>query len=692
MDERERRPYVYRLWGLTLVVVLVFLILGSNLWRLQIAQGSYYSTMAKGNAMKLVKVTPTRGDIVDRNGELLVTSIPEFVLHLDWMDLQLAKGDDWKEIVSRLASYIKPYWPNSNQTVESITEDILANIQNHQWERYRPVIILNKVEPELQAVIAEHQEELPGVSVEAIPVRSYPQKMLAGHTLGYVREVAQQEIDQFNRNPDAQEAGFEYAQGDIVGKTGIEKSYDFWLRGKEGVRHVEVDNRARPISKQIVEEPEAGKTVQLTIDAEIQKVVDDKLDEVIGNVRKNNPTAHAAAAVVMDVNTGKILAMTSRPGMNPNELIGLISDEMADKYWPQESNRASEAASLNRALSGSYAPGSVFKMVTAMASLQLELTTPDEWVDGRVSQLGSGGIPEWGGNYFGQVNLTRALAKSSNIYFQIMGRRVFDAQPEYMKLISNEFGLGVKSGIDLPGEAKGIAPSPEWRKAYNGPRYKKWRDDKLAKIESDYASKLANATDAKEKQKIQTEKKSKINQVQIDYNYYVYNYVDWYTSNSYNNSIGQGDNFYSPLQLANYVATMVNGGKHFRPYIVDKITDPITGETVQQYEPKVLNNVSVSPDVLDAVKQGMRAVTTGEGTAGWLFSDVPEFTGGGKTGTAQTGSKGTSGENIYNGVFVAFAPYDNPQIAFAGIVELGGHGGDTAGYVAKAAFMKYFGW
>lgn len=697
MDDRERKPYVYRLWGLSTVVVLVFLILGFNLWRLQIAQGSYYSAKAQGNVMKLVKVPPTRGDIVDRNGKLLVTSVPEFVLHLDWMDLQQSKGSEWKDVVQRLADYIQPYWPNANQTVDSIAEDIFANIQNHQWERYRPVIILDEIPPKLQAVIAEHQEELPGVSVDAIPVRFYPEKTLVGQLLGYVREISDSEITQLNKNLDAQEAGFVYAQGDMVGKMGVEKSYDFWLRGKEGVQQVEVDNNARPVSKQIIQAAEAGKTVQLTIDADLQKTVDDTLDGVIQNIQKQNPNAHAGAAVVMDVNTGKILAMTSQPGMDPNDLIGIISEEMADKYWPQDPKRASEAASLNRALTGLYPPGSVFKMVTAMSALQLKLTTPNEQIDDKLSSLGNlgsqqQGIAEWGGNYFGLVNLYRAMAKSSNIYFEVMGRRVFDSNPEMIGQVAREFGLGVESGVDLPGEAKGIAPSTEWKKAYFGPTYEKSREKKLEDIESKYEPKLAQAADEKAKQKLQAEKDAEIKQVDVWYKQMLSEHVDWKVYDSYNNSIGQGYNAYTPLQLANYVATMVNGGKHYRPYVVDKLLDPITGETVQQYEPKVLNTVSISPEVLDQVKQAMRAVTSGEGTANWLFSDVPEYSGGGKTGTAQIGSKDTISGEIYNGVFVAFAPYDNPQIAFAGVVEFGGHGGETAGYVAKAAFMEYFDW
>ncbi|KJR46919.1 Penicillin-binding protein 2 (PBP-2) [Desulfosporosinus sp. I2] len=699
MDERDRKPYVYRLRGLTIGVMLIITILGINIWNLQISQGAYYAAEAKGNYMKLVKVPPTRGDIVDKNGNILVTSVPEFVLNLDWLDLQQSKTSDWKEVVKRLAGYIKPYWPYPNQSVESITEDILVMTQNHQWERYQPVMVLDNVPQDLQAIIAEHQNELPGVSVDAVPLRSYPQKTLAGQLLGYVREIGDKEIAEFNQNEDAQKASFEYAQGDMIGKMGVEKSYDFWLRGKEGIKQVEIDNRARPVSKQLIQPPEPGMTVQLTIDADLQKVVEESLDQVIANVQKNtNPDAKSGAAVVMDVNTGKILAMASRPGMDPNDLTGIISDSMFDKYY---TNKIAPAASLNRALSGLYAPGSTFKMVTAIAAFQLQLTTPDEQIDGKKSSLGNlaaqqQGTSEWGGNDFGLVNLSRALAKSSNIYFQVMGRRVFDTNPEVVRQIANEFGLGVVSGVNLPGEAKGIAPSAEWKKAYFGPTYIKARDKKLADIEADYATKLEQAPDVKSRQKLQAKKDAEKNAVEFEYKQKVYENVNWKLYDSFNNSIGQGYNSYTPLQLANYTATLVNGGKRYTLYVVDKLLNPITGEVFRQYYPKVINSVSVSPDNLDAVKQGMRAVVTGTGddagTAAGIFADLPEFTGGAKTGTAQLGNINTALGKSYNGVFVAFAPYDKPQIAFAGVVEFGESGGSTAGYVAKAAFMKYFGW
>lgn len=692
VDERERKPYMKRFWALTLVVVLVFLILGFNLWRLQIAQGSYYSAMAKGNVMQLVTLPATRGDIRDRSGKLLVTSVPQFALTLDWLDLQQSKNYNWKDVVHVLAGFVKPEWPNQAETVEQITEDIFAIIQNHQWERYRPVTILNNVSPSLQAIIAEHQDELPGVSVDAQPVRSYPQESLAGQVLGYVREISKEEVNQFNQNPDAQKDGFQYSQGDLVGKMGVEKSYDYWLRGKEGIEQVEVDNNARPIAKKIIQNPQPGKTVQLTIDGDLQRVVENKLDDVIHDIQKTHPDAQAGAAVVIDVNTGKILAMASRPAMNPNDLIGAISDDTANKYF-----RNKDAASFNRALSGVYPPGSTFKMITAMAGLQSQVVTPNETVADVMSSLGSAfaqsqGFSEWGGNNFGLVNLYRGIAVSSDIYFEVIGRRIFDANPELIKQLANEFGLGVESGVDLPGEAKGTAPSAEWKKAYYTPYYDQLKEKKIAAINSDYATKIAQAPDDKTKQQLQRTQTQKLKDVDVWYQQMVSQNIDWQLYDSFNNAIGQGYNTYTPLQLANYVATIVNGGRHMRPYIVDKILDPVTGKVIQQNQPKVINTVSVSPDNLAIVKKGMAEVTSGEGTANWLFSDVPEFSGGGKTGTAQIGSKNTIAGELYNGMFVAFAPYDNPQIAFAGVVEYGGHGGDTAGLVAKAAFMQYFGW
>lgn len=688
MDKRDRQPYHQRLTGLGITVILFFLILGFNLWNLQIAKASHYAELAASNALKNVTTAAVRGEIVDSKGIVLARSVPKFALILDWTDLQKV-NKDWKDVVAKLAGYIKPYWPYTNQSVELITEDIFVMIRNQQWESYQPVVILEDVPPELQAIIAENANELPGVSIKPIPVRVYPQGTLLGQTLGYVREISEKEIEQFNLQAEARGDEYRYDQGDLVGKDGVEKSYDTWLRGNHGLDRVGIDSNARPIHKEMLREAQPGYTIKMTIDSELQRVVENKLDEVIRNIGKKQPDAQAGAAVVIHVKTGKVLAMASRPFMDPNELIGIVSEEIATKYFTSE-----DAASFNRALTGLYPPGSTFKMITALAALQAGVVTPQDSFYDSLSSLGPGaqGIPEWGGNNFGMVNLYRGMAKSSNIYFQIIGRRVFDKEPELLRQICKEFGLGVASGIDIPGEGIGIAPSPDWKKEYFKPYYDRRREEQLLAIDQKYNELLAKATDENQQKKIQIEKEKEIALVELDYKEKKQFYVDWRLFDSFNNSIGQGYNSYSLLQLANYVATIVNGGKHYKPYVVDKIIDPVSGEVVKENKPEILNETSVSQETLEIVKKAMAGVTSGEGTANWLFADVPEFSGGGKTGTAQLGSKGTAKEQSYNGMFVAFAPYDDPEIAFAGVVEYGGHGGDTAGYVAKAAFKHYFGW
>lgn len=692
MEERVRQPYLRRLTGFSAVIVLLFLILGFNLWRLQIAKASIYSDLAAGNVMKNVTTTAVRGEIIDCNKVVLAQSVPKFALTLDWTDLQKVNSD-WKNVIGELATYIKPYWPYPNQSVELISEDLLVMIRNQQWKSYRSVVILEDVPYELQATIAEHSNELPGVSIEPIPVRVYPQKTMLGQVLGYVREISENEIDQFNLQAESRGDEYRYTQGDLVGKMGVEKSYDTWLRGSHGVEIVSIDGNARPIDKETLKKAQPGYTLQLAVDSKLQRVVENELERIIKDIQTKHPDAQAGAAVVIDVNTGKVLAMASRPFMDPNDLIGIISEETAQKYFSSE-----DAASFNRALTGYYPPGSTFKMITAMAGLEAGVVKPTDAFADSLSSLGppavqKQGIAEWGGNNFGMVNLYSGLAHSSNIYFQIVGRRVFDKDPELIKKIANEFGLGVTSGIDIPGEfTGGIAPSPAWKEEYFKPYYDRKREEKLQEIDEKYSKLLAGMKDGKEKSKLLEDKNDEIALVEQDYKEKIDFYVNWRLFDSFNNSIGQGYNSYSILQMANYVATIVNGGTHYKPYLVDKIIDPVTGEVVQQNQPRVINHVSVSDQTLANVKKAMSEVTSGQGTAAWLFRDVPEFTGGGKTGTAQIGSKGTSKEESYNGMFVAFAPYDNPQIAFAGVVEYGGHGSETSGYVAKAAFKQYFGW
>lgn len=691
----ETRVLTSRLVGLGVVCILLFLLLEFNLWRLQIVNTEYFAEKALGNVVKPAETTTVRGPIVDRNGVILAKSVSDMALVLDWTQLQ-SQNKQWQDIIKLLAHYIKPYWPHPEQSLDLITEDICVMIRNQQWKTYKPVVVLENVPESLRAVIAEHNDELPGVRVEPLAKRVYPQGTLMGQVLGYVREISQEELDSQKERAEepaeqnaADEGGFVYSQGDMIGKMGIEKSYDLWLRGREGLDKVEIDQMGRPVSRTVVQEPQIGKTVYLTIDSALQRDVEKSLDDVIERVKKSYPKAGVGAAVVMEVKTGKVLAMVSKPYMDPNELIGVMSDEMVTKYFT-----GTDAATKNRTIMEMYPPGSAFKMLVASAALQLGVMTPDDKVYDSLSSLGPWGVQEqavaeWGNNNFGWVNLYRGMAKSCNIYFQSVGRRVFETDPEYMKKIANEFGFGMLSGIDLPGEIAGIAPSPSWKKEYFGPTYEARYQEGLQKIEKKYESLLSQSS-TEEASGLAAKKKQEVDTLTAEYEANKEFYVDWRISDSFNNSIGQGYNANTLLQLANCVATIANGGTHYKPQIVDKIIDTGKGEVIKQYEPEVLNQVSVSPENLAAVKEAMSLVTKGEGTASFVFADMPAYSGGGKTGTAQVGNK--TGASYYNGMYVAYAPYDDPQIAVAALVEYGGTGGDTAGRVAKAAFKSYFGW
>ncbi|MDR1961807.1 MAG: penicillin-binding protein 2 [Gracilibacteraceae bacterium] len=687
MEKRNRRRFQIRLFALGVFIVLCFFVLGVNLWRLQIADAEYYAEMAQGNVIKNVTTAPVRGEIIDARGTVLTRSEPVFAVVLDWTDLQNV-NKNWREVVGSLAEYIKPYWPYPNQSVELIAEDILVMIQNQQRQNYQSAVILEDIPLELRAILAEHGNELPGVNVTALPERVYPQGTRLGQVLGYVREISEEEIRQFNEAED----DYEYRQGDFVGKMGVEKSYDTWLRGERGLERVSIDGSGRPIRKETLIEARPGYTVQLTVDLELQKTLEDSLDRVVAEIQKKNPKAQAGAAVVLDVNTGGILAMASRPYMDPNDLIGDISEETARSYFSSE-----DAASFNRALTGLYPPGSTFKMLTGMAGLKTGVVTEDTYFNDTIYSLGPAGIvaqgvPEWGGNNFGRVNIYSGLAHSSNIYFQIVGRRAVEKEPEIMRELCLEFGLGTLSGVDLPGEAEGVAPSPSWKSEYFKPYYDKQHAENVRAIEEKYAALLEEADGPQEKSDIEYQRADDLRRAeqlyesQIDFN------VNWRPADSFYNAIGQSYNSYSILQLANYVATIVNGGYRYRPHVVDRILDPFTDEVVWSHEPEVLNRVSVSPEILAIIKGGMAGVTRPGGTAGGLFADMPQFSGGGKTGTAQQGSKDTAFGKTYNGVFVAFAPYDEPQIAFASVIEFGDSGGGTSGLVAKDVFRQYFGW
>ena len=657
-----------------LIVIGIFAIILVRLFMLQLIQTHAYRTQSEENSVRIIPIRAPRGEILDRNGIVFAKNKQVFSVTLTQNS---NKSSD--EVIQRLIDILGPTYPEIN------LEYIQGQIKQHQGRRYEPILIKRDIDMTMLTRLEEARQELPGVSVEVEPIRDYPVDSesglpLAGHVLGFVREISADEITE--RNQGVEEERY-YLPGDLTGKNGLEKSYESELRGQDGARQVEVNAYNREVSKMMTIPVTPGNSLVLTMDAKLQQVMETSMDEILADLQaKGTVKAKAGAAVAIDVKTGAILAMVSRPFLNPNDFIGAMSQEMANFYYTSE-----PAASINRAIAGTYPPGSTFKPITAMAVLESHAVVPQQKIINCAGYYPIKPYIRCTGAH-GLMDLYSGMAKSCNTYFQEAGRL---AGPERMSMVGQQFGLGARTGIDLPGEVQGLLPSPQWKMEINtkvlGDRYQTL----YTQLDDKYNALLAQAPDDKTRTdylKSQEQERKHLEALyDIDYRFA----TTWQPYDTFNMSIGQGNNNYTPLQLANYIATLANGGKHFQPYLVDSIVSA-KGEVLQKFAATLLSEVTVSPENMMEVRTAMEGVMQPGGTAYSLFADFPStIRVAGKTGTAQTGRKGDDKNSDFHGVFVAFAPADDPQIAFAGIVEYGGHGSTSSGYVARAVFREYFG-
>ncbi|MBO8158785.1 penicillin-binding protein 2 [Thermosyntropha sp.] len=661
--EKRFKIYSYLIIGLLTV-------LGIKLAVLQLLHNEIYQTQAKQNRIRLLSIKPPRGEIYASNGEVLASNKLVYTLTLSALE------GNQENVVKKLADIMDEYYPDV--TVETIKE----KIEKQRYRLYEPVVIMRDVPWELVVKIEESRRELSGVEINVEPLRYYPNGPVAGHVLGYIHSINAEELA-------AAEEGV-YNINSLVGKAGVEKTYEKELRGKYGARRVEVDAAGRPIRELVTLEPVRGNNLYLTIDMDLQKVMEKSLDDTLQRLQESGYTkAKVGAAVVIDVKTGEILAMASKPDLNPDDWKGNLTPEKALYYFPQGKyyDPLNPGAAINRAIQATYPPGSTFKPITGMAALEKGVMDPLKdyvncqgryWIAPYIKCTG----------IHGNVNYYKALAVSCNTYFQEMGRRA--GKDEIIKL-AYEFGLGQPTGIDLPGEKTGLLPTVEWKKELNALLINRKYEEKRKNLEEKYNALLKEAKNEEEREKLEKKKASEKAmleaQYKIDYNFH----TKWQPFDTFNMSIGQGSNDYTVIQLANYTAAIANGGKLMKPHVAKKIVSP-EGKVIKEFKPTIIRKVSVKPKTLAETKRAMIEVTRPGGTAYHLFADFPpEIQVAAKTGTAETGRVGDDRRHDFHGVFIAFAPADDPQIAFAGIVEYGFSGGGSAGYVARAVFEQYFG-
>ena len=594
-------------------LLLVFVGLGVRLWYLQVVEGQELFAEAQANRVRRVPLAAPRGLILDRKGRVLATSRTTHSVCVVPAALPSKKRDAQgrRRVLRTLGFLVK-------QSPAQIEAAIAQAIEVGGAHSYDPIRILEDAPYELLTRIEENKPRLgPAVLVTDDLRRFYPNGSLAAHLLGYTGRVSARELEQNKKLLEDGEQVRELGFDDSIGKLGVERSYDQVLSGQRGAKQYLVDSRLRPVSTlpSLPETP--GRTLQLTLDADLQRAAEGAL------ARARN----SGALAVVDVHTGAVVALASNPTFDPN----LFSQRGAQgKASYQKLVANPKKPMLFRAVSSRWPPGSTFKMVTAAAGLQNETITPSSsWVCGGGLRLGRF-FGCW--STHGTANLERGLSHSCDVYFYQAALRMGNPEstgPTYLASVARRFGLGQKTGIDLPIDGAGLIPDPAWRREFN-----------------------------RSKPELQ----------------------HWYPGNTLNMSIGQGDVLATPLQMALVTAAVANGGWKLKPHLLQAVRDE-NGKAVEAARTQ-RESVGIDAKYLRLIREGMRAVVT-KGTGAAIA--LPQVEVAGKTGSAEDAN-----HVLPHAWFVCFAPYDKPKYAIAAIIENAGHGSDNAVPVCKAILEAAF--
>ena len=668
----------------TVFTYIVGIILIVQLFNLQIIHGTEYREQSNTRLTRESTLKAARGNILDRSGNILVSSGQKFDLELYKSKINTKTlNDTILKIVNVLekynASYTDTFPINIDPFEFKISDTTLTNwkknfnidenataeeafykfkekykIENEDINEVRKIIairytivkegysstksitIAKDISREAVAEFNENGDEFPGINISVQPVRQYKEGTLASHILGYAAKIG---ADEYKEKKDT------YTQNDIIGKTGIEALFEEYLKGKDGTKQIDMAVDGTITAEAVTKEAVAGSDIVLTIDSKLQKISEQALKENIEKIRNGGfgkvYDAKGGSCVVMNVKTGEVLAMVSYPDYNPQSFANGISNEEWQSYLQNGSYPL-----LNKTIQSAYEPGSIFKMVTAVAGLESGNITLSE----RINDTGvyKKYNTDWKCWYYtdyhvghGYLNVIGAIAKSCNFFFyETADRMGIDTLDKYAKY----FGLGTKTNIELPDETSGILASKEYVKSIDR---------------------------------------------------------TWNPGDTINAAIGQGYNKFTPLQMTKYISMIANGENKIDVSIVKTIQNADGTEASKEKINNFVNQklgiseeaneeeITLNKEYLEAVKEGMRSVTSGEsGTAYARFKNF-DIEVGGKTGSAEAGQD-ANGKDIVNAWFAAFAPYDDPEIAVVVMVENGGHGNYTAEAV-RNIMAEYFG-
>ena len=652
------KTFRYRLRILAVIALSMFAALTARLWFLQVLSGEEAAAVAETNILREIRVPALRGNILDVEGRTLVGNRLTTMVTINRRELEEAEltEDERLEMLTEIAVEV-----NRSGLLLKVT-DIESALSDPSFTRYDDIPIATDVDEELLIYFGERPEKFPGVEVVDSTVRSYLYGDLAGHVLGWVGPINDREYE--TRRPPPNKA---YGIRDEIGKAGIELMFEDDLRGVAGRRVVEVDRLGQIVRERedLFIAPIPGDDVYLTIDIDLQYLLEQQLERTIFSQREVEPEKDedeeedplpfdvpGGASVILDPRNGDVLAITSYPKFDPNDSIGGFSREQ----WESLNDPVNDLPMFNRAVQGEYAPGSTFKLFTAHAAwhenvfgVGLVKDADELWDDPGYYRLQScvgdtndsasaGGCMFRNANDapYPQIDLVRAITVSSDVYFYTIGESI------YINPLHNEtgiqdaaaaYGMGSETGIALPYEQAGFLPTPQNR------------------------------------------------QERHENNPIAFPNGEWYPGDNVNTSIGQGDVLVTPLQLANAYATFANNGTLRSPNIALRV-ETQTGELVREFGERVLGEIEIDPEFRTRALEGLLGVTTDEDGTGYDAFNSRNFDGvffpladspvAGKTGTAEVRGKADTA------VFAAFGPVEEPAYVMVTILEEAGFGSRSA--------------
>lgn len=646
---------VLRLAVMAVLLVAAFVALFSRLWYLQVLAVGDYRTLAKENRIRLVYSEPTRGRILDRDGDILVGNRKSLSITIDRQRVEAGTLKE-RKILYEIARLMVPEdMPDAKRQKALIAKvkEMRDNLNDATVSPYKPVAVVNDVKESTVGHILENPEDFPGVAAEKLPVRTYPHGPLAAHVLGYVGEINEDELE----HEFFQGAKPPYEPGDLIGKSGVERTYDRWLRGRPEIKRVVVNSAGEVVDEAIKQVEEPGHDLILSIDADAQKLAEKALESGIMAARGATYEAPDGAVVVMDPNTGGVVAMASYPTYDPTMLAdGFSEAELARLRGDPKTGE--DDAEPNRALQAEVPPGSTFKVVTAGAAMATGIATPSTYLDcpGSV-EYGASGITtvfnNWTSASFGTIGFPESLEISCDTFYYELGWRMENLwgagngdESERFQDYIRRAGVGSPTGIDLPYEMGGTVPDEKWCE---------W-----------YARTGRGCFDG------------------------------WLPGFTVNMAIGQGDLTTNPLQMAvTYAALVADGAEVWEPHVGWRIGRPDleTGqeEILREIEPEATRRLPLDSDEIAVIREGLEDVVMGaNGTAAGAFAGYPldRYPVAGKTGTAQIGE---SEANVNYAWFVSYAPSDAPQYVVSVYLAKAGHGGESAAPVAREIYEGLFG-